>query len=49
MLDELVGDIKKIAGLRVKFYSHLIDDGSKDKKAKDTKKCVMKKALNSKI
>ena len=32
-----------IAGLRAKAYSHLIDDGSEDKKAKDTKKCVIKR------
>ena len=30
----------KFVGLRAKHYSYLIDDGSKDKKAKDTKKCV---------
>ena len=28
--------------LRPKTYSYLIDDGSDDKKAKDTKKCVIK-------
>ena len=49
MSDELVADIKIIAGLRVKTYSYLIDDGSEDKKAKDTKNCVMKKTLDSKI
>ena len=27
----------KVAGLRAKSYSYLIDDGSKDKKAKGTK------------
>ena len=33
----------KFVGLRAKTYSYLIDDGSKDKKAKDTKKCVIKR------
>ena len=32
----------KLVELRVKTYNYLIDDGSKDKKAKDTKKCVKK-------
>ena len=31
--------------LRAKTYSCLIDDGSEDKKAKDTKKCVIKQKL----
>ena len=36
--DDLGGKImKKIVGLRAKIYSYLIDDGSEDKKAKDTK------------
>ena len=39
MKDELGGRIiTKIVGLRVKAYSYLIDDGSEDKKSKDTKK-----------
>ena len=33
----------KSFGLRVRTYSFLIDYGSEDKKAKSTKKCVMKK------
>ena len=33
----------KFVGLRAKTYSYLIDDGSKDKKAKDTKKVCHKK------
>ena len=33
--------MKKIVGLRVKTYSYLLDDGSEDKKANDTKKCVI--------
>ena len=44
---ELVGKIKKeLAGLRAKTYSYLIDDSTNDKKAKGTKKCVMKRKLN---
>ena len=33
----------KFVGLRAKTYSYLIDDGSKDKMAKGTKKCVIEK------
>ena len=33
----------KFVGLRAKTYSYLIDDSSKDKKAKCTKKSVKKK------
>ena len=33
----------KFVGLRAKTYSYLIDDSSKDKKAKCTKKSVIKK------
>ena len=35
----------KFVGLRAKTYSYLIDVGSKDKKAKGTKKCVIKRKL----
>ena len=35
----------KLVGLRAKAYSDLLDDGSKDKKTKDTKKCVIKRKL----
>ena len=35
----------KFVGLKEKTYSYLIDDGSEDKKAKDTKKCVIKRKL----
>ena len=46
MKDELGGKIMtKFFGLRAKTYSYLIDDGSEDKKAKNTKKCVMKRIL----
>ena len=37
--------MRKIVGLRAKTYSYLIDDGSEDKKPKDTKKCVIKRKL----
>ena len=33
----------KFVGLRIKTYSYLIDDGSEVKKAKGTKKCVIKR------
>ena len=33
----------QFVGLRAKAYSYLIDDGSEDKKAKGTKKCIIKK------
>ena len=33
----------KLVGLRVKTDSYLIEDGSEDKKSKDTKNCVIKK------
>ena len=35
----------KIVGLRPKIYIYLIDDGSQNKNAKDTKKCVIKRKL----
>ena len=37
--------MKKFIGLRAKAYSYLIDDGSEDIKAKDTKKCVIRRKL----
>ena len=44
MKDELGGRImKEFIGLRPKCYSYLTDDGNIDKKAKGTKKCVIKK------
>ena len=50
MKDELGGKIMKhIVGLKEKMYSYLIDDGSEDKKAKGTKKCVMKRKLKFKL
>ena len=46
MKDELGGKImKEFIGLRPKCYSYLTDDGKIDKKAKGTKKCVIKKKL----
>ena len=51
MKEELNGEIiKEFVGLRVKTLSYLLDDGSEDKIAKSTKKCVIKKEnLNLKI
>ena len=44
MKDELGGKIvTKFVRLRAKTYSHLIDGGSEDKKAKSTKKVCHKK------
>ena len=46
MKDELSGKIMtKFVGPRGKIYSYLIDDGSKDKKAKGRKKCLIKRKL----
>ena len=46
MKDELDGKIMtKFVGLRAKTYSYLIDDGNEYKKAKGTKKCVIKRKL----
>ena len=46
MKDELGGKIMtEFAALRTKAYSYLIDDGNNDKKAKGTKKCVIKGIL----
>ena len=42
MKDELAWKIMtKFVALGGKTYSYLIDDGREDKKAKDTKKCVI--------
>ena len=44
MKDELGRKIMtKFVRLRAKSYSYLIEDGSEDKKAKGTKKCVIKR------
>ena len=46
MKDELGGKImREFAVLRPKPYSYLMNDGKNDKKAKGTKKCVIKKTL----
>ena len=43
---ELGGKVMtKFVGLRAITYSYLIDDGSKDKKAKGKKNCITKKKL----
>ena len=48
MKDELGGKImKEFVGLRAKIYSYLIDDGSDNKKAKGTEKCVIKRKHKS--
>ena len=49
MKDKLGEEIMtKLVGLRGKTYSYLIDDDSKDKTAKDTKKCIIKRKLKFK-
>ena len=46
MKDDLGGKIMtKFVGPRAKTYGYLINDSSEDKKAKDTKKCVIKRKL----
>ena len=46
MKDELGGKIMtEFAALRPKMYSYLMDDDNNDKKAKGTKKCVIKRVL----
>ena len=46
MIDELGGKIiTEFVSLRPKTYSFLTDDGKEDKKAKGTKKCVIKKMI----
>ena len=46
MKDELGGKIiTEFVTLRLKTYSFLNDDGKEDKKAKGTKKCVIKKMI----
>ena len=48
--DELGGNIlKEFVGLRAKIYAYLMDDDTEHKKAKETKKCVIKKELIFKI
>ena len=45
MKEELDGKIMEFVVLRPKAYSYLIDDDNSDKKAKGTKKCVLKQIL----
>ena len=46
MKDELGGKIiREFVTLRPKTYSYLTDDGKEDKKAKGTKKCVIKRII----
>ena len=46
MKDELAGEIiTEFVALRPKTYSYLTDDSKEDKKAKGTKKCVIKKMI----
>ena len=46
MKDELrVKIMTEFAAFRSKTYSYLMDDGNTDKKAKGTKKCVIKRVL----
>ena len=46
MAAELIGKVlKEFVTLRAKIYIYLIVDGSEDKKAKGTKKCVVKRKL----
>ena len=46
MKDELDGQImERFLRLRAKTYSYLKDNNDEDKKAKETKKCVIKRNL----
>ena len=46
MKDELGGQImQKFVGLRAKKFNYLKDSNDEDKKAKGTKKCVIKRKL----
>ena len=50
MKDKVGGKImKKFVGIGAITYSYLIVNGSKDKRAKGTKKCIIKKTLNLEI
>ena len=47
MADELSGRImKEFVALTPKMYSYLMHDGHVNKRAKDTKKCVIKQEVN---
>ena len=46
MKDELSRNImKEFVGLGVKTYNYLADDNNENKKAKGTKKCIIKRKL----
>ena len=45
MKDELGKIITEFVTLKLKTYSYLTDDGKEDKKAKGTKKCVIKRMI----
>ena len=45
-LDLILQVLNQIEHYQQKTYSYLIDDDSEDKKAKGTKKCVIKNTLN---
>ena len=46
MKNELGGEImKEFIGMKPKCYAYLMDDGNVDKKAKGTKKCVIKRLI----
>ena len=50
MKDELgVKIMKDFVALRSKTYSYLTNNNDKDKKAKGTKKCLIRKTLNLNI
>ena len=41
------GELGVFVGLSAKSYSYLIDNGSKNREVKDTKKCVIEGKLKS--
>ena len=45
LIEEKLGGktMTKLVGLKARTYGYLIDGGSEDEKAKDTKTCVKKK------
>ena len=50
MKDELGGQImEKFVGLRAKTYSYLWDNNDEDKRAKGTKRCVIKRKFKFQV